>query len=414
MKKPNNNKKRQDKMDELISDLGLDKHIPYEIQQDEFMLNVFKKGLETLMKGELELRLGYGHSDREAKKGKNKRNGYRERPIDTSAGRIPDLKVPRDRDGSFKTKLFGERETKMERVENLIIGMYAKGTSTEDIADLLNSIYRFKLNPQTVSNVVKKIEDEFNAWRNKPLSSEYAFVFIDALHQKIRRGTVDNEAIYVLVGVNMQGIREFLGIYNLGGCESSNVWQECYEDIKRRGVERILLAVMDGLSGNEEAFRRVFPAADVQDCVVHQVRGQLAKTKPKHKAEMTEDMKKIYNQSKLEYATKELELFTKKWLKLYPSITKSWNDKFYKLMKYLDYPESIRTAIYTTNWIERMNREFRRVLKNKSSLPTSESALKLMFLKIRDLERKYGDRTMTGFQTAQYDLVEMMEKRYAN
>lgn len=405
-------KNKKDKLDELISDLGLDKHIPYEIQQDEFMLGVFKKGLETLMKGELELKLGYEHSDREGKRTSNKRNGYRERPLDTSAGRIPDLKVPRDRAGAFKTKLFGERETKMDRLESLIIGMYAKGTSTDDISDLLNSIYHFKLNPQTVSNVVKKIEAEFEAWRKKPLASEYAFVFIDALHQKIRRDTVDNEAIYIMVGVNMQGIREFLGIYNLGGSESSNVWQECYEDIKKRGVKQILLAIMDGLSGNEEALKRVFPKADVQDCIIHQIRSQLAKTKPKHKAEMAEDMKQIYTQTRPEYAEKELMQFTQKWQKLYPSITKSWNEKAYKLMKYLEYPESVRTSIYTTNWIERMNREFRRVLRNKSSLPTSEAALKLMFLKIRDLERKYDNRLMNGFQLAQYELTEMMEKRY--
>jgi len=405
-----NNKK--DKMDELIEELGLDKHIPYEIQQDEFMLSVFKKGLETIMKGEQELKLGYEHSNRLEKNVNNKRNGYRERPLDTSAGRIPDLKVPRDRQGVFKTKLFGDRETKMDRLEKLIIGMYAKGTSTEDISDLLNSLYHFKLNAQTVSNVVKTIESEFEAWRTKPLASEYAFVFIDALHQKIRRGTVDNEAVYILVGVNMQGIREFIGIYNLGGCESSNVWLECYEDIKKRGVKKILLAIMDGLSGNEEALKKVFPKAEVQECVIHQVRGQLAKVKPKHKKEMADDMKQVYAQTKLEYAEQELETFTDKWQKLYPSVTKSWNEKFYKLMRFLSYPEAVRKAIYTTNWIERMNREFRRVMRSKSSFPTSEAVLKLMFLKIRDLERKYTGRIMNGFVEASYDLREMMDERY--
>lgn len=376
------------------------------------MLNVFKKGLETLMKGELAAKLGYEHGDRDFKDTDNKRNGHRLRPIDTSAGRIHDLKVPRDRKRTFKTKLFGDKETKMDKLEKLITGMYAKGTSTEDISDLLNSLYNFKLNAQTVSNVVKTIETEFDAWRTRPLASEYAFVFIDALHQKIRRGTVDNEAIYVMVGVNMQGIREFIGIYNLGGCESSNVWQECYEDISKRGVKKILLAIMDGLAGNEEAFRRVFPVTDIQECVIHQVRGQLAKTKPKHKKEMVDDMKQIYTQTKLEYAEVELKIFTEKWHKLYPSITNSWNNKFYKLMKFLDYPESVRKAIYTANWIERMNREFRRVTRNKSNFPTSESALKLMFLKIRALERKYTDRIMNGFDEADYDLREMMDKRY--
>ncbi len=402
----------KDKMDELIEELGLDKHIPYEIQQDEFLLNIFKKGLETLMKGEMSLHLGYDKDNREAKKTDNKRNGYRERPLDTTAGRIEDLKVPRDRESGFKTKLFGDRETKMDRVEKLIIGMYAKGSSTEDIADLLNSLYNFKLNPQTISNVVKKIEEDFTRWRNHPLLSEYAFVFIDAMHQKIRRGTVDNEAIYIMVGVTMGGQREFLGIYNLGGCESSNVWKECYNNLYERGVRKILLGIMDGLAGNRDAFQEVFPLAEVQECVVHHTRAQLAKVKPKHKAEIAEDLKMIYTQTKIEHAAVELETLTAKWQKLYPSVTKSWNEKFGQLTKFMLYPLAIRKSIYTTNWTERMNREFRRVTRNKSSFPTSESALKLIYLKIRDLERRYAERTMNNFENAKYKLQQMMETRY--
>jgi len=399
-------------IDKLIEELGLDKHIPYEIQQDEFMLSVFKKGLETLLRNEMTLQIGYDNNNRRAKKTDNKRNGFRERPLDTSAGRIPDLKVPRDRQGAYKTKLFGDRETKMDRIEKLIIGMYAKGTSTEDISDLLNSLYNFQLNPQTVSNVVKKIEDEFSRWRNRPLADEYAFVFIDALHQKIRRGTVDTEAIYIIVGVNMEGMREFLGIYNLGGCESSNVWKECYQNLYERGARKILLAIMDGLPGNEEALKEIFPKTEVQECIIHHTRSQLAKVKPRHKTEMAEDIRAIYTQTKLEYAEKELERLTGKWQKLYPSITRSWNEKFYKLTKFLAYPAAIRKSIYTTNWIERMNREFRRVTRNKSSFPTSESALKLMFLKIRDLERRYGEKAMYNFEQAKYDLREIMNNRY--
>lgn len=406
--------KNENKIDKLIEELGLDKHIPYEIQQDEFLLSIFKKGLETLMEGEMSIHLGYDKNDRDSKKSANKRNGYRERPLDTSAGRISDLKIPRDRESSFNTKLFGDRETKMERIESLIIGMYAKGTSTEDIADLLNSLYNFKLNTQTVSNVVKKIEKDFMRWRKKPLSSEYAFVFIDAMHQKIRRGTVDNEAIYVIVGVTMEGYREFIGIYNMGGCESSNVWKECYSDLHERGVRKILLGIMDGLPGNREAFLEVFPRADVQDCIVHHTRAQLAKVKPKHKTEMAEDLRMIYTQTKIEYAEEELKKFTVKWQKLYPSITNSWNQKFGQLTKFMAYPSAIRKSIYTTNWIERMNREFRRVTRNKSSFPTSESALKLIFLKIRDLERRYQEKTMYNFESAKYELRQMMEARYQN
>jgi len=401
-----------DKIDRIIEELGLDKHIPYEIQQDEMMLKIFKKGLETLLEGEMEIHLGYEKNDRKKKLLDNKRNGHRERPLDTSAGRIDDLKIPRDRSCEFSTKLFGDRETKMDRIENLIIGMYAKGTSTKDISDLLNSLYKFSLNPQTVSNVVKRIEDDFKAWKSRPLSEEYPFVFIDALHQKIRRDTVSNEAIYIIVGVNMKGKREFIGLYNMGGCESSLVWKEVYEDIYKRGAKKILLAIMDGLPGNEEAFKSVFPNADIQECVVHHLRAQLAKAKPKHKQEIAEDMKMIYSQMKVEQAEKELNNFTAKWQKLYPSITRSWNNKFYKLITFMRYPQGIRKSIYTTNWIERMNREFRRVLRNKSSFPTSESALKLMFLKVRDLDERYEKKKMFNFENVEYELKEMMDKRY--
>jgi putative transposase len=403
-----------DKIDKFIKELGLDRHIPYEIQQDEMLLNIFKKGLETLMEGEMDIQLGYPKGDRGAKMTGNKRNGHRERPLDTSAGRINDLKVPRDREGEFQTKLFSGRETKMDRIENLIIGMYAKGTSTADISDLLNSLYNFKLKPQTVSNVVKKIDKDFKDWTRRKLSGEYAFVFIDALHQKIRRGTVDNEAFYLVVGVDMQGKREFLGLYNIGGAESSYSWQECYTDMYKRGVRKILLAVMDGLPGNEQAFRKVFPKADIQECLVHHVRCQLSKVKPKHKAEVAEDMRQIYGQNKADQAEKELAAFTAKWQKLYPSVTKSWNEKLYKLTRFLYYPPAVRKSIYTTNWIERMNREFRRVLRNKSSFPTSEAALKLMFLKIRDLDDRYSEKSMYNFNKAEYELTEMMNKRYGS
>lgn len=406
-----------DKIDKLIEELGMDKHIPYEIQQNEFLLSIFKKGLETLMEGEMDQHLGYEKNDRNLKTLKtknNKRNGHRERPMDTSAGKVEDLKVPRDRNGEFNTKLFGDRETKMERIENLIIGMYAKGTSTEDISDLLNSLYNFTLNPQTVSNVVAKIEEEFDNWKRRLLSAEYAFVFIDAIHQKIRRGTVDNEAIYIVIGVTMEGKREFLGLYNLGGAESSYCWEECYADLYDRGVRNILLGVMDGLPGNEEAFKKYFPKAEVQECVVHHVKAQTAKVKPKHKTELIEDMKTIYNQIDGEVAEQRLAEFGAKWNKLYPSVVRSWNNKFYKLTKFMDYPAAIRKQIYTTNWIERMNREFRKVTKNKTSFPTPDSALKLLFLKVRDLEKRYENKRMYNFANAEYRLREMMDQRYGD
>lgn len=300
----------------------------------------------------------------------------------------------------------------MDRIEKLIIGMYAKGSSTKDIADLLNSLYHFKLNPQTVSNVVKRIEEEFERWKNRPLSEEYAFLFIDALHQKIRRETVEHEAIYLIVGVTMQGKREFLGLYSLGGKESSLSWKECYTDLCQRGVKRVLLAVMDGLPGNEEAFKEVFPRAEIQECLIHHLRGQLSKARPKHKAELAEDMRTIYTQTSRKQAEKELESFVAKWQKLYSSIAKSWQEKFYKLTTFLSYPSSIRKSIYTTNWLERMNREFRRVIRNKSSFPTPDAALKLMFLKIGDLERRYSEKRMYNFEKAEYYLREMMDKRY--
>lgn len=402
-----------DKIEKLMEELGLDKCIPYEIQQDEFLLGIFKKGLETLLDGEMDIHLGYPKNMRVLKRTNDKRNGYYQRSMDTSAGRIEELNVPRDRECTFETRLFGRRDTRMDRIEKLIIGMYSKGVSTADISDLLNSLYHFKLNPQTISNVVKRIDEEFERWKNRPLLEEYAILFIDALHQKIRRETVSNEAIYLIIGVTMEGHREFLGLYVVGGGESSYCWQEFYEDLYQRGVRKVLLGVMDGLAGNEEAFKKVFPKADVQECVVHHMRAQMAKTRPKHKEEIAEDSRRIYEQIDIEQAKGEIEKFTEKWKILYPSITKSWNEKFYKLTTFMKYPLAIRKSIYTTNYIERMNREFRRVMRNKSSFPTPDAAIKLMYLKIRDLEKRYSGRKMHNFDKAFYSLKEMMDKRYA-
>lgn len=401
-----------DKVDEIIKRLELDSKIPLFFQKDELSRQILKKGLESILNAEITDHLGYSKNERDLKKTKDKRNGAYERGFDTTAGRINNLKIPRDREGTFQSLLITVGQGRMEQIEELIIGMYSKGMGQREIAELLKEIYDFKLSAQTVSNIVKKINQECHDWLNRPLEENYAFLFIDALHQNIRRKTVAKEAIYVLVGVTLKGIREILGLYCLGNSESATSWLEIYQDIYERGVKNILLAIMDGLPGNEEAIKQVFPKTDVQECAIHHMRAQLNKVRPKDKREVAEAQSIVIQAVNIKDAQDKLDLFASQWESIYPSVIRSWKNKLYKLTTFMNYPLAIRKAIYTTNWIERMNKEFRKVLKNKNSFPTEDAVIKLMFLKAKDLDKKYSSKQIYGWQHSEYDILEMFKKRY--
>jgi len=248
-----------------MSKLDLDAKHPPEVQLDDFSKMLLKKGLESLMEAELTEHIGYEKNDREVKKGTHKRNGHYSRAFDSTPGRLKNVEVPRDRDGTFQNVLAIAGQNRMEQIEDLITSLYASGVAQRDIAGTLHDIYDDKLSAQTISNITDRVSTDCNAWRTRELSRRYAVIFVDALHQAIRRETVAQDAIYIVGGITFEGKRELLGLYCLGGSESATAWKEVYQDLYERGVRHILLVVMDGLTGNAEALRDVFPKTDLQE-----------------------------------------------------------------------------------------------------------------------------------------------------
>lgn len=372
---------------------------------------MFKLMLESMMEGERTAFLGYGKHDYSGYGTKNSRNGYYDRDLLTGLGQLEDLAIPRDRLGEFSPELIDRWERSTKPMDRLVLELYAKGMSTRDINTVVERIYGKKLSPQAVTLVTQEIEEERLAWERRTLKARYTAIFIDALVTKIRRDTVANDAVYVVCGIDDEGYRDILGMY-IGASESAIFWQEVLTELRERGVKEVLLFVSDGLSGIEEAISQVFPKALTQQCVVHQVRTTLSRVRPKHKEAIAADLKTIYRAETLKEAKENVLKVKTKWLKTYPRIFNSWLDRLESLMRFLEFPEYLRKHLYTTNWIERINKEFRKVLKTKNSLPTETAARNLLYLKVRDLTGKWERQKLNGFAAYQVDLQFMWEKSY--
>jgi transposase-like protein len=376
------------------------------------MINdLIKNFIEKLLKGELTEFLNYDKYDSAGKNSGNSRNGNYSRNFQTKYGIIEKLEVPRDRNNDFQTALFEPYKRRDDWLEQTVIQMYARGLSTRDIANLIEQMYGQKYSATSVSNLTDIAVKEINQWKNRPLEKRYSVLFIDALSIKIRREHVGNESAYIIIGINEEGYREILDFY-IGVTESATLWEEVLMNLKSRGVEQVLLGVMDGLPGLTDAFLKVYPKADVQRCVVHKVRNTLHKVKKKHTDEIVTDLKKIYKAPSREYAEQALNDFSSKWDKLYPHLAQSWFEDKDELFAFYKYPDSIQKSIYTTNWIERANKEIRKRLKTMNSLPNEKAAEKILYLKIIDYNSKWSERRLKGFLAARDKLIQLFEERY--
>ncbi len=376
------------------------------------MINdLIKNFIEKLLKGELTEFLNYDKYDSAGKNSGNSRNGNYSRNLQTKYGVIENLEVPRDRNNDFQTALFEPYKRRDNWLEQTVIQMYARGLSTRDIADLIEKMYGQKYSATSVSNLTDIALKEIEQWKKRPLEKRYSVIFIDALSIKIRREHVGNESAYIIIGINEEGYREILDFY-IGVTESAALWQEVLMNLKSRGVEQVLLGVMDGLPGLTDSFLKVYPKADVQRCVVHKIRNTLHKVKKKHTDEIVTDLKKIYKAPSREYAEQALNDFSSKWDKLYPHLAQSWFEDKDELFAFYKYPDSIQKSIYTTNWIERANKEIRKRLKTMNSLPNEKAAEKILYLKIIDYNYKWSERRLKGFLAAREKLIQLFEERY--
>ena len=382
-----------------------------QVNIDDMINNLIKNFIEKMLKGELTEFLNYDKYDSAGKNSGNSRNGNYSRNFQTKYGVIEKLEVPRDRNNDFQTALFEPYKRRDDWLEQTVIQMYARGLSTRDIANLIEQMYGQKYSATSVSNLTDIAVKEIEQWKNRPLEKRYSVLFIDALSIKIRREHVGNESAYIIIGINEEGYREILDFY-IGVTESATLWEEVLMNLKSRGVEQVLLGVMDGLPGLTDAFLKVYPKADVQRCVVHKVRNTLHKVKKKHTDEIVTDLKKIYKAPSREYAEQALNDFSSKWDKLYPHLAQSWFEDKDELFAFYKYPDSIQKSIYTTNWIERANKEIRKRLKTMNSLPNEKAAEKILYLKIIDYNSKWSERRLKGFLATRDKLIQLFEERY--
>ena len=382
------------------------------ISLEEFLLSMIKDMMETLMKAELTELLKYEKYSPEGHISGNSRNGFYKRSYETKYGKIENLNIPRDRNDEFRQQLIPPYQRHDGWLEDMIMQLYANGVSTRDVGSIIEKLYGNSYSPTTVSNITDVAIEEIMKWRQRKLNKRYSVLFIDAMSVKLRRDTVANDSVYFILGIDEEGYREVLDFY-IGTTESSYVWEEILSSLKERGATDVLLGVMDGLPGLEEAFNKVYPKADVQSCVVHKVRNTIRKVRKKDLSEILQDLKSVYESTTKDQAMIMLDEFSIKWVKLYPKVVDSWNNNS-SLFTYYSYPLAIRKAIYTTHWIERFNKEAPRLTKIKNSFPTEDSLSKIIYFKVIDCNSKWSTRKMKGFAQAHEELQNMFLEKYGN
>lgn len=355
----------------------------------EMIKDLFADALQNALEGELEEELGYSKYDYSNKKTTNSRNGYSKKTIESSMGEF-ELDIPRDREGEFEPQIIKKNQTKTtNELEEKIISMYAKGMTTSDIEGHLNEIYGVEVSDTLISRITDKILPVVKEWQRRPLENIYAAVFMDAIHFHVRKeGMIVKKAVYIAIGVNMEGIKDVLGMW-VGENESAKFWLTVLNELKNRGLEDILITCVDGLTGFDNAIHAVYPQTELQQCIIHQIRNSTRFVSYKDIKELMADLKKIYQAVTEDAALYELDLFEDKWGSKYPKIGSSWRSNWPKLATYFKYPVEVRRLIYTTNAIEAFNRQLRKVTKNKGVFPTDDSLLKMLYLAMIDITKKW-------------------------
>lgn len=378
------------------------------IQLQDEVTKFIQERLELLMREELTNFLRVEHAEEE-----NSRNGHYKRGLETKYGEIPDLNVPRDRNGEFHTGLFEPYSRRDNWLEEAVISMYKGGMSTRDIAQFIEKMYGTKYSPTTITNITNVVLADVDAWRHRPLKKRYSVVYMDGLYAAIKRDTVENESIYVVMGIDEDGHRQILGYY-VGGQESATGCREVFNNLKQRGVQEILIGVADGLSGLKEAFLDVFPKADFQRCVVHKLRNILTKVRAKDKTAVLADLKGVYSSETMEEALVCFKAFERSWNTKYPREVQSWRDDLEDLHCFYKYPEMIRYALYTTNAIERTIKEIRKRIRPMNSIANLDAAEKIVYLFSKGYNEKWEKRALRGFADpeVQATLRDMFSQRY--
>ena len=357
---------------------------------DSFLHKVFKRGVEKMLEAELDQHLGYDKHAPEGINTGNSRNGKTTKLVKTQMGEVT-IEVPRDRNASFDPVILPKRKRMIDKIEDVVISLYAKGMSTRDIELQIKEIYGVNISSSSISNITERVLIDIEEWQKRPLDNHYLIVWMDGIVFKVRQGNkIINKAIYIVMGLNTNGIKEVLGLW-ISETEKATFWMQILTELKARGVKDIIIACTDNLKGLTQAIKAVFPDTITQLCIVHQIRNAIRFVPSKHRREFIKDMKKIYQAINREDALAAIDELDKKWSGKYPYSVKSWVQNQDELTLFLNFPLEIRTIIYTTNIIENLNRNIRKMTSNKTMFPNDEAVIKAVYLSLQNANmRSFG------------------------
>ena len=349
--------------------------------------DIFGPMFEAMLQGEMNSHLGYESNDHGAKSTDNRRNGYTNKKVRTSAGEV-EIKVPRDRDSSFELELVPKLQKDVFEIEEKVLAMYARGMSQRDIAETIEEIYGFEISHETVSQITDCVLDKLDDWQNRPLKRMYTFLFVDCMYVTIRKEYESNNyAVYTILGYDIDGQKDILGLW-LNESESKHTWMQIFDELKTRGVEDVLFVYMDGVSSLEDGAKAIFKDVVVQRCIVHLIRNSIKYVPSKDYKKFTQSIKKVYGAPSLTASQKAFEQFCQEWSQ-YPGAVDVWKRNFNHIEQLFDYGSAVRKIMYTTNAVESINSSFRNVTK-KGAFPNENALLKLLYLRITELYKKWN------------------------
>lgn len=400
-------------LDAAIDTLLKSYKTPEEILGENGLLKQLTKAvLQRALQAEMTHHLGHEKHGSVSTKGGNARNGSSPKTIKGDFGSMP-LEIPRDRESSFEPVIIPKGQTRFAEFDDKIISLYSRGLTTREIQSHLEEIYGVEVSPALISVVTEAVAEEVKAWQNRPLDALYPIVYMDAIRVKARgNGHVVNKAVYLAIGINIEGAKEVLGMWTSEN-EGAKFWLQVVTELKNRGVRDIFIACVDGLKGFPEAIETVFPDTQVQLCIVHMVRNSLKFVSWKQRKEVAGDLKLIYQSATAEQAEMELTAFEAKWDKTHPTIGQSWRRNWAQVIPFFAYPADIRKVIYTTNAIESLNMSLRKVTKNRASFPNDEAMFKLLYLALKNIAKKWT-RPIMNWKAAMNRFSILFEGRVPN
>lgn len=370
----------------------------------EFWKKHTKDLLEFFLEEEMNEFLGYDKNEHEKYLRENHRNGHYKKNVRSNSGEI-NLDIPRDRNGEFEPQIVPKFKYDISDFENQVIVLYSKGLSTRDIASTMQQMYGVELDASFISRITEKLIPKIVEWQNRKLDSIYPMIFIDGIRFKVKEeNQIVNKSVYIVMGYSLDGIKEVLGFW-IGESESAKYWMSVLNDIKMRGVDEIYIVSCDNLKGVSNAIQSVYPKAQIQKCIVHQIRNSTKFVNYKDLKEFSKDMKNIYESVSLDQALHFLDIFEQKWKNKYFYAVKSWRENLEELTTFFNYPTEIRKLIYTTNVIENLNRNIRKITKTKGAFPTIDSLSKVVYLAITEQTKKWEKMTRNWGQILNQILI---------